>query len=176
MDARGVELIAEVRTPGAGAELVIGPEHDVVGEELRAPVEQLGERPLPVLGVELVLLLHRDPGKLTSLLGHPLVELGVLGLELRKFIASRLPFLAGSDLVRGHLSPPWAVRHLGVAARGSLVAARRASYVKTGVPGGTHRPFPASAGWDELRMWRERGRMTGPPPLHLGPGQVPPSP
>src|SRR5437588_6373245 len=106
MDARGVELIAQVRTPGAGAELVIGPEHDVVGEELRAPVEELGERFLPVLGVELVLLLHRDPGKLTSLLGHPLVELGVLGLELRKFIASRLPFLAGSGLVRGHLSPP----------------------------------------------------------------------
>src|SRR2546427_5878297 len=126
MDARGVELIAQVRTPGAGAELVIGPEHDVVGEELRAPVEELGERPLPVLGVELVLLLHRDPGKLTSLLGRPLAELGVLGLELREFIASRLPFLAGSDLVRGHRSPPWAVSHLGVAAHGSSVAARRA--------------------------------------------------
>src|SRR5205807_1708505 len=96
--------------------------------------------------------------------------------ELRKFIASRLPFLAGSGLVRGHLSPPWAVRHLGVAARGSLVAARRASYVKTGVPGGTHRPFPASAGWDELRMWRERGHMTAPLRLHVGLDQVPPSP
>src|SRR2546423_14633368 len=107
MDARGVELIAQVRAPRAGAELVIGPEHDVVGEELRAAVEELGERPLPVLGVELVLLLHGDPGKLTSLLGHPLVELGVLCLELRKFIASRLPFLTGPDLVRGHLSPPW---------------------------------------------------------------------
>src|SRR5437899_2156916 len=116
MNARGVELVAQVRTPRAGAELVIGPEHDVVGEELRAPVEELGECPLPILGVELVLLLHGDPGKLTSLLGHPLAELGVLGLELRKFIASRLPFLAGSGLVRGHLSPPWAVRHLGVAA------------------------------------------------------------
>src|SRR5438105_15344525 len=146
MEASGVELIAQVRAPRAGAELVVGPEHDGVGEELRASVEELGERPLPILGVELVLLLHRDPGKLASLLGHPLVEFGVLGLELRKFIASRLPFLAGSDLVRGHLSPPWAVRHLGVAAHESLVAARRASYVKTGAPGGTHRPFPASAG------------------------------
>src|SRR5438270_4347754 len=135
MDARSVELIAQVRTPWAGAELVIGPEHDVVGKELRAAVEELGERPLPVLGVELVLLLHRDPGKLTSLLGHPLAELGVLGLEFRKFIASRLPFLAGSDLVRGHLSPPWAVGHLGVAARRSSVAASRASSVKTSAPG-----------------------------------------
>src|SRR2546421_11621799 len=106
MDARGVELIAQVRTPRAGTELVIGSEHDVVRKKLRAAVEELGERPLPVLGVELVLLLHRDPGKLASLLGHPLAELGVLGLELRKFIAGRLPFLAGSGHVRGHLSPP----------------------------------------------------------------------
>src|SRR2546421_9316188 len=126
MDARGVELVAQVRTTGAGAAFVIGPEHDVVGKELRAAVEELGERPLPVLGVELVLLLDGNPGKLTSLLGHLLAELGVLGLELGKLIASRLPFLRGSDLVRGHLSPPWAVRHLGVAARGSSVAARRA--------------------------------------------------
>ena len=102
MHARGVELIPEVRAPGAGADLVVGPEHDVVGEQLRAPVEELGERLLPVLGVELVLLLHRDPGKLTPLLGHLLAELGVLGLELRELVASRLPFLAGSDLVVGH--------------------------------------------------------------------------
>ena len=58
MHARGVELIPQVRTAGAGAELVIGPEHDVVGEQVRAPVEELGERLLPFLGVELVLLLN----------------------------------------------------------------------------------------------------------------------
>src|SRR5438105_6389240 len=97
MDARGVELIAQVRTAGAGTELVIGPEHDVVGEELRAPVEELGERLLPVLGVELVLLLHWNPGKLTPLLGHLLSERRVLGLELCKFIASRLPFLGRAN-------------------------------------------------------------------------------
>src|SRR5437867_13418774 len=125
MYARGVELIAQVGTPGAGAELVIGPEHDVVGEELRPPVEELGERLLPVLGVELVLLLHRNPRKLTTLLGHPLAEFGVLGLELRKFIASRLPFLPGSDLVLGHRAPPLAVRHLTV--RGSWIPGGRLS-------------------------------------------------
>src|SRR2546429_6929878 len=36
MHARGVQLVPQVRTPGAGADLVIGPEHDVVGEELRS--------------------------------------------------------------------------------------------------------------------------------------------
>ena len=84
------------------AALVIGAEHDVVGEKLRAPVEELGERLLPVLGVELVLLLHGNPRKLTSLFGHFLAELGLLGLELRKLVASRLPFFAGSDCVLGH--------------------------------------------------------------------------
>src|SRR5215213_3830174 len=125
MHAGGVEFIPQVRAPGAGAELVIGPEHDVVGEELRAPVEELGEGLLPVLAVEPVLLLHRNPGKLTSLLGHPLAELGVLGLELRKFIASRLPFLAGSDLVLGHRAPPLAVRHVSVG--GSWIVGGRLS-------------------------------------------------
>src|SRR5204862_4743505 len=106
MDARAVELIAQVRAPRTGAELVIGAEHDVVGEELRAPVEELGERLLPVLGVEPVLLLDGNPWKLTPLLGHLLAELRVLGLELRKFVASRLPVLARSNLVVGHRSLP----------------------------------------------------------------------
>src|SRR3954471_4845386 len=121
MHARGIELIAQVRAAGAGAELVIGPVHDVVGEELRAPVEELGERLLPVLCVELVLLLHRNPWKPTSLFGHPLAELGVLGLELRELIPSRLPFLAGSDLVLGHRAPPLAVCRVRV---GGLVDRR----------------------------------------------------
>src|SRR5215218_8364749 len=112
MHPGGVELIPEVRTSGAGPARVIGTEHDVVGEELGAPVEELGERLLPVLGVELVLLLNRNPGKLTPLLGRLAAELGVLSLELRKLIASRLPLLAGSDPVLGHGVPPLAVVQL----------------------------------------------------------------
>src|SRR3982074_2849546 len=102
MHARGVELIPQVRTPRAGAELVVGPEHDVVGEQLRAPVKEFGERLLPVLLVEPVLLLPRNPGELAPLLGRLLAEFGVLSLELGKLIASRLPFLAGSNLMVRH--------------------------------------------------------------------------
>ena len=129
MHARGVELISQVRTAGAGAQLVIGPEHDVVREQLRTPVEQLGECLLPVLGVELVLLLDRNPGQLPALLGHPPAELRVLGLELCKLIASRLPFLAGSYFVPRHRAasscvssvvryPVSPVKHIGRAASG----------------------------------------------------------
>src|SRR5436305_9021091 len=132
MDARGAQLIAEVGAPGAGADGVIGPVHDVVGEQLRATVEELGERLLPVLGVELVLLLHRNPGKLSPLLGQLLAELGMLGLELRKLAASCLPFLAGSNRVLGHREPPldgssvrprYAAHTLRPAGRAELIAA-----------------------------------------------------
>src|SRR3954467_2724927 len=99
MHARGVQLIAEVGTPGAGAELVVGPEHDVVREELRAPVEEIGEGLPAVLGVELVLLLHPDPGEPPPPLPPLLTELSVLGLELREFVASRPPVLTGCDFV-----------------------------------------------------------------------------
>ena len=79
---RRVELIPDVDTARAGADLVVRPVHDVVGEELGAAVEELGERLLPVLGVELVLLFHRDPRDLASLLRHLAAQLGVLCLEL----------------------------------------------------------------------------------------------
>src|SRR5215213_2196781 len=117
MHASGVELIAEVGTPGAGADLVTGTEHDVVSEELRAAVEEIGEGLLAVLRVELVLLLDPDPWQPTPLLGHLLIELGVLGLELRELVASRLPLLTRCDVVLRHRVPP-----LGV----GLVERRRA--------------------------------------------------
>src|SRR5438477_10057947 len=119
MHPRGAELIAQVRTAGAGANLVLGPEHDVVGEELRAAVKQLGERLLSVLGVEYVLLLHPNPGKPAALLSHLLAELRMLGLELRELIACRLPFLAGTNAVVGHRPPPFGV----------FVTRQRAHYV-----------------------------------------------
>src|SRR3954452_20337697 len=135
-----VQFVGQVRTSRAGAELVIGPEHDVVGEQLRAPVEELGERLLPVLGAEPVLLFEGNPGKPTPLLGPLLAELGVLRLELPEFVASRLPVLAASNLVVGHCSPPLAVRQVCMAgSHRSSAAARRGPYVKTGAPLETHR-------------------------------------
>ena len=103
---RAVELVSEVRAPRARTAFVVWPVHDVVGEQLRAAVKQLRQRPLAVLGVELVLLLHRNPGELTTLLGHLLTKFRVLGLELRKLVASSLPFLARSGLLVGHALPP----------------------------------------------------------------------
>ena len=103
VDERAVEPVREAGATRARAERVIGAEHDVVGEQLRAAVEELGERLLAVLGVELVLLLDLDPGELEALCLDLFVLLRLLGLELGELIACRLPFLAGSSLVLGHL-------------------------------------------------------------------------
>src|SRR5687767_11435692 len=102
MHARRVELVPEIRTAGARAVLEVGPEHDVVGEQLGAPVEQIGERLLPRLGIERVLLLHTDPGKPTALLCHFRAKLRMLDLDLREFVAIRLPLVSCSDLVLEH--------------------------------------------------------------------------
>jgi hypothetical protein len=61
--------------PGASAA-------DVVREQLRAPLEELGERLLPLVRIEGVLLLHRHPGQLRPLLRQLLAVLGVLVLGL----------------------------------------------------------------------------------------------
>src|SRR5207244_2402871 len=103
VDERAVEPVAQAGATGAGAERVVGAEHDVVGEQLCTPVEELGEGLLAVLGVELVLLLDRDPGEIATLSLDLLVSLRLLGLELGELVPGRLPFLAGSDLVFRHL-------------------------------------------------------------------------
>src|SRR4029453_909845 len=80
--------------------------HDFVAQELRAAFEELLERLLPVLRVEHILLLHRDPRKLAALFLGSASQLGVLGLELRELLASSPPVPPGSSLVLGHSSPP----------------------------------------------------------------------
>jgi hypothetical protein len=50
----------------------------VVDEQLRSPVEQLGERLLTVVRVEAVLLLHPHPGQLPSLPRELVTESRVL--------------------------------------------------------------------------------------------------
>src|SRR5207249_11996928 len=97
----------------AGAERVVGAEHDVVGEQLSATIEEFAQGLLAILGIELVLLLDADPGQIATRARDLLVSLGLLGLELREFVPGHLPFLAGSNPVFLHLisSSPPAVEH-----------------------------------------------------------------
>src|SRR5262249_61933022 len=81
VDERAVEPVRQAGAARASSERVIGSEHDVVGEELRAAIEELGERLPAILGVELVLLLDRDPGQIEPLPLDLVVSARLLGLE-----------------------------------------------------------------------------------------------
>src|SRR3954470_17423798 len=119
---RRLQLVAQAGAAGTGPERVVGPVHDVVGEQLRAAVEQLAEGLLAVLGVEDVLLLDRYPGQVAPLLGDRSRELRVLSLEFRQLVASSLPFLPCCDLVVVH-----------------SVSSSRMSQVRTEPERGSHR-------------------------------------
>ena len=45
---------------------VVGAEHEVVNEELRAPLEEVCQRGAPLVGLELVLLVDPDPRQLLA--------------------------------------------------------------------------------------------------------------
>lgn len=72
-----------------------------------AAVEEFGQRPGPVVGVEPVLLLDRDPGQLAALARQLVRHRGVLILGLEQLGTSGLPLLAADNFVIRHrvLSP-----------------------------------------------------------------------
>jgi hypothetical protein len=96
--------IERVRDRGAdrAARVVGRPEHEVVDEQLRAALEELGERPRASLGVEPVLALDRDPGQLAPLAGQLVAATGELLLLLQQLAALRLPLLLRADPVLWH--------------------------------------------------------------------------
>jgi hypothetical protein len=86
------------------AGLVARAEHEVVDEQLRAPVEQLEERLVAIVRVEAVLLLHRYTRQLASLPRDLVAEPGVLLLTGEQLLACGEPLFAGSDPVSHRVS------------------------------------------------------------------------
>jgi hypothetical protein len=77
----------------------------VIGEQLRTPVEELGQRLCPVVGLERVLLLDGHPRQCLPLGVELVVELVELVLSLEQLLSSRFPLLARSDRVLWHRWP-----------------------------------------------------------------------
>jgi len=76
----------------------------VVDEELRAAVEELGERPGSVLGLEAVILLDWHPRELPSLACELVVAARQLLLLGKQRVSLGLPLFLGRDPVLGHRS------------------------------------------------------------------------
>jgi hypothetical protein len=67
VNGEAVESVRNDRAGGASG-LVVGPEHEVIDEELRAPLEKVGQRGFAFSCFELVFLVHPDPGQFLALL------------------------------------------------------------------------------------------------------------
>ena len=103
MDGPGVVGV-RTRRAGRAARRVVRAEHEVVDEELRAPVEELGQRLRPLVRLERVLLLDRHPGQLSTLPRELVAEARELFLPLEQLDPGRPPLLAGSEPVHDFIS------------------------------------------------------------------------
>jgi hypothetical protein len=78
----------------------------VVHEQLRAAVEQLGQRLGALVGLELVVLLDAHPRQLAPCAGELVALTHVRLLALDQLATGLQPFLARPDPVLSHLVPP----------------------------------------------------------------------
>src|SRR5881394_2390867 len=96
-----VEAVGD-RRAGRAPGLVIGPEHEVVDEQLRAALEQLGEARLAAVGVEPIILLDPDPRQRLALLGNRVALVRQRFLRLEQLEPLAKPVLTAGDGVRRH--------------------------------------------------------------------------
>src|SRR5579859_3319813 len=98
VDDEAVEPVRDRRARRA-PDLVLGPKHEVIDEELRASSKEIGKRGRAPISLESVLLVDSDPGKRLPLPCHlvALPRQRLLGLE--QFQPRRAPFFLRSGRV-----------------------------------------------------------------------------
>src|SRR5690349_19853329 len=109
MDHRAAEPVRDGRTRRAAGD-VLGPEHEVVDEQLRAAAEQVGERRRAVRRLELIVLVDGDPGQLLAAPGDLVAAARQLLLGLEQVEPRGQPLLAGADRVHDRVTPRLARR------------------------------------------------------------------
>ena len=98
---RAIEAVGDRRASRAAGG-VLGPEHEVVDEQLRVACKEVGQRGVAVLGLEAVVLLDLDPGQPLALLGDGVAAPDQVLLGLEQLEAGGEPLLAGCSGVGGH--------------------------------------------------------------------------
>jgi hypothetical protein len=98
VNGRAIEMIRQQRAARA-ALLPAWSEHEVVDDQLAAPVEQVGERLLAGRALEDVSLLDLDPGQLASERAQPVALSGELLLLPQEPLARGDPVVAGYNRV-----------------------------------------------------------------------------
>src|SRR5262245_44719406 len=102
------EAVEPVRDRRAGRtpRRVVGPEHEVVDEELRAPSEEVLERGAPFIGLETVVLVEADPRQLLAPLRQLVAAPCELLLRLEQLEPRCQPLLTRPGRVSRHRSSP----------------------------------------------------------------------
>jgi hypothetical protein len=107
-----VEVVGDERAAGASRVLLVDPEpeaeHEVVDEQLRAAVEELGQRLLPGVRLEHVLPVDRYPGQLLAPAGKLIAVAHVLLLGVEQLAPRRQPLVPGPSPVLRHPSSHFA--------------------------------------------------------------------
>ena len=105
VDDGAVEAVGD-RRAGRTPRRVVGPEHEVIDEQLRASSEEIGEGRGALVGLEAVLLVDPDPGQLLPLPRQLVAAPRQLLLGLEQLQPGREPLFACSGLVIGHCFSP----------------------------------------------------------------------
>ena len=106
VDDEAVEAVRD-RRAGRTPCRVVGAEHEVVDEELRAPSEEIGQRGAALVGLEAVLLVDSNPRQLLPLPRQFVAAPGQLLLGLEQLQPGRKPLFTCSSLVIGHWFSPF---------------------------------------------------------------------
>ena len=110
VDGDAVEPVRDRRAGGASS-LEVGPEHEVVDEELRAPSEKVRQRGTPFIGFESVLFVDPNPGQLLTSSRKLIAAPRMFLLRLEQLEPRCHPFFTCPAGVSGYLFLCFKFRH-----------------------------------------------------------------
>src|SRR6516164_9854364 len=110
VDGDSVEPVRDRRAGGASS-LEVGPEHEVVNEELRAPSEKVRQRSTPFIGLESVLFVDPNPGQLLTSSRKLVAAPRMFLLRLKQLEPRCHPFVTCPCGVSGYLFLCFKFRH-----------------------------------------------------------------
>ena len=96
-----VEAVRD-RRAGRAAGGVVGSEHEVVDEELRAPTEEVCQRGAPLVGLEAISLIDRHPRQVLPLARQLVAAAREFLFGLEQFQSCLQPFFVCAGLVCRH--------------------------------------------------------------------------
>src|SRR6185503_14158410 len=107
VNRESVEAVGDRRARRAAGG-VVGSEHVVIHQELRAPAKQVSQRGLSFLSLESVILVDPHPRQFPSLARQIVAAASVLLLGGEQLDPRSQPLFAGSGLLLSHRSSPLA--------------------------------------------------------------------